>query len=306
MANTFDYIKTTNRNLQAKDAIFDAVVVANYGDPGIDEDYHADILSRYVICKIESANRTLTGDRYKNMLVVVKRPKELWVSYQGGFLGNPAAQSRIDAELHTNIGAASNYTVNAIPRINTPYTLGEKIKIKLIKDTEYHFLTADDTFFQSQCNLWSAQQMAYGSWHTQGLNSHAYISQNNGENNLRMKTVYPQDNLRTSYGISLNKTQYEAFLLSMFPEKAGTLVTLFNHTNQFNFYYETYGGYVFAATTSVALNFVKYEDINVGNKARVGSANCMPLIVTAPDTFVTPKTRTSGTVNYVPTYIERG
>ena len=131
---TLTYINTTDKNLQSKDAVFDATVVANYGDPGLSEDYHADLLSRYVICKLESSNRTLTSDKYKNMIVVVKRPESLWINYQGGFLSNPTAQKRVDYDLNTNVGSAANYSTNTIPAINYPYQLGEKIKIKLIKN----------------------------------------------------------------------------------------------------------------------------------------------------------------------------
>ena len=42
---TLQYLTTTNNNTHRKDKIYDATVVANYGDPGLQEDYFADILS---------------------------------------------------------------------------------------------------------------------------------------------------------------------------------------------------------------------------------------------------------------------
>ena len=308
MANTFDYIKVTDKNLQSKDAVFDAAVVANYGDPGLDEDYHADILSKYVICKLESSNRTLSFDRYKNMLVVVKRPESLWINYQGGFINNPANQQRVDASLNTNVGIASNYSSNNIPRINSPYKLGEKIKIKLIKNEPYYFTTESNAFFSSACNVWNSSSAAIGyyqGWHNQGLNSNPYIVNNNGANNLEIKTITQNALNPYFYSIVLNKIQYEAFLLNSFPQKAASLVSLFNGSSSFSYYYNANGGYAYSKNFFLPLNFVKYEDLNIGEKARTQTTNCIPLIVSTPNTFTVPKSRNSGTVNYTPTYIQK-
>jgi len=305
---TLTYIQTTDKNLQSKDAVFDATVIANYGDPGLAEDYHADILSRYVICKLESSNRTLTSDKYKNMIVVVKRPEPLWINYQGGFLNNPALQQRVDFNLNTNVGGSTNYSVNAIPEINYPYQLGEKIKIKLIKDEGYFYLLNSDPFFYSQCNAWNPNSSAIGyyrGWHNQGLNSNSYIVDNNGVNALEVKTISPTSIFNTYYAITLNKIQYEAFSLTLFPDLASNLVSLFNGTSNFGFYYSDNGGYAYHNQTSLQFNFVKYEDMNLGGKARIANTNCMPLVVTSPNSFTTPQSRAAGTVNYTPTYITK-
>lgn len=308
MANTFDYVQVTDKNLQSKDAVFDAVVVANYGDPGLDEDYHADILSRFVICKLESTNRTLTTDRFKNMLIVVKRPETLWIDYQGGFLNEPINQRRVDKSLNSNVGLASNYTVNAIPTINYPYKLGDSLKVKLIKnEAGPAYVRKQDTLFTSECKIYDpaiSSSVYYGSWHTQGLNSSPYISNNNGANNLRLKTIAAEDSLG-NYTVAINKTQYEAFALTLFPDKANSLISLFQNSSSFDYFYDANGGYVFSRNFSVNLNFAKYEDMNVMGRARIATADCMPLIVSAPQTFTAPKSRSSGTVNYTPTYITK-
>lgn len=307
MANTFDYIKVTDKNLQVKDAVFDATVVANYGDPGLDEDCHFDILSRFVICKLESSNRTLTSDRYKNMLIVVRRPEKLWINYVGGYSVNAADQKRADNSLNTNVGSANNYSANAIPRMNYPYKLGDKIRVKLIKANPEHQLSANDPFFLSECPLWDDARSStkyYQSWHTEGLNSNQYIVDNNGESNLRMKTVYPINDDHTVYGMTLNKLQYEAFSLSLFPEKAAQLISLFSNASSFDYYYSANGGYAYSSAFSLPLNFVKYEDMNLEGRDRTVSTNCIPLVVTSPSTFTVPKSRQSGTINYTPTYIQ--
>ena len=302
------YIQTTDKNLQSKDAVFDATVIANYGDPGLAEDYHADLLSRYVICKIESSNRTLTADKFRNMIVVVKRPETLWINYQGGFQNNPSIQQRVDYDLNTNVGSAINYSTNAIPAINYPYQLGEKIKIKLVKDEGYSYLLNNDSFFASQCNVWNPNSSSiayYQGWHNQGLNSNPYIVNNNGANALEVKTISPFENTNTYYSIVLNKLQYEAFLLTLYPNLATNLVSLFNGTSNFSFYYNDNGGYAYHNNTSLNFNFVKFEDMNLGGKARIANTNCLPLIVTSPVNYTVPQSRANGTTNYLPTYITK-
>ena len=305
---TLTYIQTTDKNLESKDAVFDATVIANYGDPGLQEDYQADLLSRYVICKLESSNRTLTADKYKNMIVVVKRPETLWINYQGGFQNNPSIQQRVDYDLNTNVGSAANYSTNTIPAINYPYQLGEKIKIKLIKNSGFNYLLNNDSFFNSQCDVWDSNSAAVGyyqGWHNQGLNSNSYIVNSNGANALEVKTITPTDISNTSYSINLNKLQYEAFLLTLFPDQASSLVSLFNGVSNFSFYYNDNGGYAYHNNSTLPFNFVKFEDMNLGGKARIANTSCMPLIVAAPVSFTVPQSRDAGTVNYSPTYITK-
>jgi len=304
---TFNYLTTTNRNLESKDAIYDATVIANYGDPGLQEDYQADLLSRYVICKLESSNRVLTSDKYKNMVIVVKRPESLWINYQGGWQNNPATQQRVDANLNTNVGTAVNYSVNAIAPINNPYQLGEKIKVKLIKDDDFYYLLNQNAFFSSQCNIWDANSSAIGyyqGWHNQGLNSNPYIVNSNGASVLEIKTILPTDGTNTNYSIQLNKLQYEAFELSIFPDQATSLISLFNGSSNFKFYYSSNGGYAFYNNTTLPFNFCKYEDVNFGLKARESITNCIPLIVLSNPVTV-PASRANGTINYSPTYIQK-
>jgi hypothetical protein len=313
---TYQYMQVTNKNLKTKDAIFDATVVANYGDPGLTEDYHADILSRYVICAIESSNRVLTNGKYKNILVVVRRPQSLWISYQGGFINNPVSQIRIDSSsLNSNVGAAGNYSVNSIGQINTPYTLGQRIKIKLLKNPDSLYLTKSNTFFQSACSLWGGAYSSYQGTQNQGLNNSYtnYISNSNGQANLQLKTIAPfyssnsalsQINSNNNfYWINVNKIQYEAFLLYIYGTSNSTAqsyVSLFNGSGPSS-YYSNNGGYAYQNNFNLNLNYCSYEDAN-SNLSRIATSSCIPLIVATPNTFTVPQTRNSGTVNYTPTY----
>jgi hypothetical protein len=305
----------TNANTIDPNAILSATVVANYGDPGLTEDYHADILSRYVICMIESSNRTLTNSKYQNMLVVVRRPQSLWINYQGGFINNPNSQVRIDANLNSNTGPAGNYSSSSIGQINSPYSLGQKIQIKLIKNPAGLYLTQGNAFFQSACSLWGGSINNYQGSQNQGLNNSytSYIIDNNGQTNLQLKTIAPfnspNPNLtyininQNYYYVTLNKIQYEAFILYLYGinnTTASSFVNLFRGSAS-NAYYFINGGYVFSNNFYIYLNSCLYEDINT-NLNRQVSSSCIPLIVATPNTFTVPQTRNLGTVNYTPTY----
>ena len=92
---SLDEKRKTAQNVNSE--ILDARVIANYGDPGLDEDYHFDILSRYVVVMIESCYRILTKDKWFKMLAIVQRPRHLWIETSAGFVNNPPNQKRADA-----------------------------------------------------------------------------------------------------------------------------------------------------------------------------------------------------------------
>ena len=103
MNNIFIYLpieytgieKVTNKNL--KSDVMGATVIANYGDPGLDENYFADILSRYVICVLDSPLRTLHYNTWsKDMIIIVKRPETLWIDYEGAFSEDISVNRKID------------------------------------------------------------------------------------------------------------------------------------------------------------------------------------------------------------------
>jgi len=307
-STTFQYIQTTNKNLKTKDSIFDATVVANYDDPGLTEDYHADILSRYVICAIESSNRVLTNGKYQNILVVVRRPQSLWINYQGGFVNNPSVQIRTDANLNSNVGVAGNYSTNSIGAINTPYSLGQKIKIKYIKNPNGLYLMNSDPFFQSACSLTpTPYQGPQNQGSTNAYTNYIYSS------NLQYKTIAPFNSPNPNlsyinaqnnfYYITLNKTQYEAFLLYVYGNSNSIVQSYVNffQNNGPNGYYTINGGYAYQNNFYLNLNSCLYEDVNT-SLARNAISSCIPLIVTTPNTFTVPQTRNLGTVNYTPTY----
>jgi hypothetical protein len=281
--------------------ILEARVIANYGDPGLDEDYHFDILSRYVVVMIESCLRVPTRDRYTNMFAIVKRPKHLWIDATSTPDGNPAGQQRVDKKGNSSTGLAGSFSSNGIARIYPSYSLGELIRIRELSQPEQ----APGEFFLSAFNVWDTNTNSYGSWHTDG-GSLSYFSSESMRTQLRMKTISPLSANGFYYQGFLNKMQYEAFALSLNQGNSSLyngMTSIFNGSwNGNQAVYSAHGGYLFSSAQSILLNAVSYEDININNKDRVTSSDCIPLIVATPNTFPNPSSRSVGTIIYNPTY----
>jgi hypothetical protein len=275
--------------------ILEARVIANYGDPGLDEDYHFDILSRYVVVMIESCKRVLTSDKYAGMIAIVKRPETLWVDAVNMPDGNPTNQRRKDAAENVSVGLAGAFSTNGISRIYPTYAFGETIRIRKLPVTVQ---PPNDSFFYSKFTDWSSSTWSYGGWHSDG-STLPYFTSDDMRSNLRQKTINPIANGSHYYQGYMHKLQYEAF--SLYLNQGSSTVSagmssIFDGTwAGTKAVYSAHGGYLFA-------NGRTYEDINIGNKARVATNECLPLVVTTPSTFPVPSSRAIGTIVYNPTY----
>jgi hypothetical protein len=300
-SKTIEEIKKTNKNIKDQNSVYDAFVLANYGDPGLDEDYFADIHSRYLICILDSPLRLFSYDRwYVKMTVLVKRPEQLWIDYEGDFLNSPSSQKRKDYSYNINSGPAGSYVVDNIPRINYPYEIGEKIKIKNTSPQDIFYSKTPVELFESN--------LLYKTWHKKGADKlNFYTLDNPIENYLNTRTIYPIEKINDSlsnYGVFFNKYQYEAMILNLLNNSF--LRNFFKGLNTEAFFNNAHGGYFFrreAATPAISFKKLIYEDVNVGGKARIASNSCLPLVVTSPNSFATPKVREGGVINYNPTYI---
>lgn len=273
----------------------DAYVIANYGDAGLDEDYHFDILSRFVIVAL-APERVPTKNKWMTTLALVARPKSLWINVEGTD-NNPSTQKRSDSIGNLNVGSSNGYTVSGIPRINNDYRLGEIIKIKKIPTP---YIVGKSSVLTSITTTLDATNSSYGTWHTEY--DAAYIGNDSAKVTALREKPLALDNNGNFY-IKLNKYQYEAFALKVMPTIANTLVKIFAKTLAANHpVYSANGGYLFNSVNSQGMYAIEYEDINVGEKQRVATSDCMPLIVATPNTFPTPKTRAIGTIEYSPTY----
>lgn len=297
----------TQMNYQSE--ILEARVVANHGDPGIDEDYHFDILSRYVIVMIESYKRVLTADKYPSMIAMVKRPKQLWIEAVGDVKSSTTDQNRKDAAENISVGVAGSFSVNGISRIYPSYKLGEIIKIKrLPKQAQASEPTQNrDIFnFSSAFSKWDSTTQNYASWHSEG-SSLPYFSTPDMKASLQKKTISPTASNNLYYQGVLHKLQYEAFMLTLaLGDTALTngLTSIFDNSWVGNpSVYSAHGGYVFGnSVDKIYLNYVGFEDLNVEGKARVNNGQCLPLVVATNSSWPVPNVRSLGTIAYNPTY----
>jgi hypothetical protein len=297
-----DSLSEKRKTIQSKNSeIVEARVIANYGDPGLDEDYHFDILSRYVVVMIESCQRVLTKDKCLNMIALVKRPESLWISAASTPDNNPTNQKRTDAKNNTSMGLAGSFSSNGISRIYPSYAFGESIRIRRLSQP----IQPQDSFFLSAFSAWNEVSWGYAGWHSEG-STLPYFTTDAMKASLRAKTIVPIASNSNYYMGILNKMQYEAFSLYLNQGNStlsNAMASIFNGTWGGNpAVYSANGGYVFSSSQSILLNAASFEDMNIGNKARVASNECIPLVVTTPDTFPMPSSRSIGTIVYNPTY----
>lgn len=301
MAQNADEKRKSNVNTNAN--FVEARVIANYGDPGLDENYHFDILSRFIIVMIESSYRVPTVDKWANMFAMVMRPKHLWINAEEGRSESPNSQKRSDQLGNLSVGLASDNSISGIGRINYPYQLGELIKIKKLPQA---LKVGIDQEFISAFN--DSDQNSYGDWHTQGSTLSYFSGKQNRINGLKLKAVDQLDNSNLyKYAGMLFKYQYEAFMLNLALSDSGLsqiLPNIFgNILSKSNGVYLANGGYIFQNFDRVQLLAAEYVDVNIGDKQRtIGTDGCLPLIVATPNNFPTPKVRAVGTISYNPTY----
>lgn len=296
--------KTAENN---KNNIISAKVVANFGDPGLDENENFDILSRFIIVAIESVDRIPTNDKWTSMLAAVKRPESLWIDVVGNVI-NPTDQQRSDNLGNTNTGLPSSYSVNGIARINQPYQVGETINIKKLSEPlVLNNQKQSKIFFSKFSNI----PQYYNDWYNTGAFL-PYIQNNNAANNIKLKTISKVLNSGSSnfYYPILNKYQYEVFSLLQNindTETSNLLIQIFDGswrgTSQI---YNAHGGYIFNQNQSINIPIIEYEDINIGQKQRVNTNSCIPLVVVTPNSFPVPKARSTGTINYSPQLVPVG
>jgi len=298
------------KSVANKGEILDARIVANYGDPGLDEDYGFDILSRFLIVSIESPLVVPMQENWYKRLVVVFRPENLWINAEEGLSSSPSSQKRSDAIGNINQGLAGSPTTNGITRISSPYQINEKIKIKrLAEPVQWN---SYDPSFNSVFALHD-DQLIYKPWHMQGSTFPFFSAHPERILSLRAKTLFRPDFSPTPwnrFGMTLYKSQYEAFFFYVAAGYGNVSAQLTAYAenmfgdelNSNSAIYNANGGYVFRKNPFVSFMSIDFIDLNITNKQRISTNECMPLIVTVPNSFPTPKARTLGTIAYNPTY----
>ncbi len=295
----------------SKSEVLDAVILSNFGDPGLKESYHFDLLSRFLIVFISSAYRIPTEEKYAGMIACVARPKQLWVDVEEGKAASPNTQKRSDALGNISVGLPDSYTVAGIPQINFPYSIGDSIKIKRLSSP---LKFGESTFFNSAFNETdqSLGQLTYGAWHTEGSTLPYFAGHQDRIDALRTKNIFTEEASPSSYYLTLQKYQYEALAMSIAAtnsDMTSYMGKLFqNELPNGSPEYNAQGGYLFnGINKDNFINFtsIEFEDLNVLGRSRVSTSDCLPLIVCQPDSFKTPKVRQTSIFSYNPSLIIR-
>jgi len=105
------------------------------------------------------------------------------------------------------------------------------------------------------------------------------------------------------YGVGINKFQFEVFWRYV-TENLATVDSIIGGNYQVanyndNYFWTNTGKF---RNSTLLMRSCFYEDMNVDNKARVPSNECLPLIVTQPNTFPIPKARNVGTILFNPSF----
>jgi hypothetical protein len=269
---------------------------------------------------LESCQRIPTRDKAGKMFALVRRPESLWIYAASTPDGNPTNQKRVDAKQNLSVGVAVGFSLNGISRISQPYALGEMIRIRKLPIA----LTPPDPFFASVFTNWIPQTddgeidtiRLYKTWHQEG-STLPYIvdkpekTRDSMKTQLRYKTIVRPTGWVNTYIGTLNKIQYEAFYLTLSRANSsnsdGATAIFDNSWTKNPAVYSANGGYIFRTQSQqvvpkMNLCGLLYEDINAGQKARLVSNECIPLVVTTPYSFPLPSVRQMGTIIYNPTY----
>jgi len=296
-------ISPSNNALKSNVQNSKAYVMANYGDPGIENDNFCDIRSRFIIAIKDPLKRPLIPKNsdgssifLQDNIILVQRPYNLWIdcpltSQPAGF--NPANPDftnfkRYDSLKNYNIGSKDSYSASNIVQINRPYKLAEQITIGKLNN----YLTADDTFFQSVFSKTSNpySDMLYNNTSMLGmalprvLNSNGFLAAGGRDSSLF-------DPTKNYYLITFHQSYYEYFLQTYFSNNSW-------YYNSPSAYMPFNNEYVFQNRTYITFYCESYLDLNTDSKARESNASCLPTIVTPKDSFLTLKARTSATLIY--------
>ena len=291
---------------------FKAYVVANYGDPGLEQNIYCDILSRYVIAvkdplKIPVTSSPITTSsttgsygsiHLQDNIILVRRPQNLWISCPSGsqsqdFSSYPIATNKLallkrqDAAGNQNIGYYGSYSESNILPINRTYKLGEEITVQKLQD----YLSPDDDFFTSIFpDKFSNNSTYYDDDFFANIQKRGIALPNtivDGKLVGGGKDTSLFNASKRYFCIKLSKKVYEDFIKSFYQ---GSRNLNSQVAYGFNYYFKLNNQTIYTCCS--------YIDVNSDSKARESSSSCLPTIVAPPDSFLTPKQRTTQTITY--------
>jgi len=316
-------------NKSKENKVLKAKIIGLWGDPGLSEYFHYDILSRFLIVQIEPFEECVTNVRKTQMIHLVLRPKSLWIRVQNG--ANPAGTIRRDffGNLnHQNITGAGSATPNLfnnsnnglhearylaenIQPISPSYKIGDEITIAKLETSlkpglffeNVNIFASEDPRAKTPADAFMSnryRELESGEFpininiakHFTPVNPNATL----GAGALRiggLKFANTSNAYFRAYYKNLKKLTNKEYKLT----KNFTLqnaLSMVNSNNNIKAHKGLFGG---AVADTMLFESITYQDMNIEGRKRLETSSCVPLVVVNPSTFPTPATRNTGGIN---------
>ena len=269
-----------------------AKIIGLWGDPGISEYYNYDILSRFLIVQLEPFEECVTQVRKTQMIKLVLRPKELWISAQAGGEGkirrdvwgnlNEQNVSPPDNDNSNNGLKKAEFLSQNIGPITPSYKIGDEITI-VERDKELTPAAGNIdgvNIFQSYDTRTNSDQRMSDYYRSLEANTYQFVIKYFRNNGIFYSQYFP------AYHKNLSKLN-KKYKIGILPQQDAFSVT------SSDLKIKEHGGIM----DELNFQLVKFEDANVDRRRRMESPACVPIVVANPSTFPTPAQRNTGGIN---------
>lgn len=285
----------SSKKSQNKKEDLRARIIGNFGDPGLTEDSHFDLLSRFLIVQIQGKNGGLdcivNRVNVSGLIFAVFRPKELWIDHVAGTTPADFIRKSSDGQIDQGVAVLN------INKINPAYVVGDEITVEKLPLILGQGADGQDSF-----PVVGEEEIRYSRPATlssvfSGKDSDNYTAKyenhSSGLKSFKASVIHTPNGLV----IRVRATEWREILELKEKDKFKKLLNNqgFNRVmadpNDFWALGETYD-----------IPVISYRDKNTGNRTRTGTDTCLPLVVTSPDSFPQAAVRQLGTISYNPSY----
>ena len=288
---------------QKKKTTLRARIIGNFGDPGLTEDVHFDVLSRFLLVQLQGKNGGLdclvNPANISGLICAVFRPKDLWIDYVSG--SSMANYLRKSYEGQIDQGTA----ILNINKINPSYDLGDEITVERLPQINDEKLDGKSTQVIVSQGSDSAPSEGLKASFIKPLSSvfagRASLDYSPKYENYAKGLKTFKASLALGAGgnlvIRVHSSEWRKILVYKdsvkFQKLAGN--TDFQQKMQD-------GKFCWALNQTYDIPIIAYQDLNSAKRTRTGSDSCLPLVVTSPDSFPAAGIRQLGTIAYNPSY----
>lgn len=296
----------TSKSGKKKQTTLRARIIGNFGDPGLTEDVHFDVLSRFLLVQLQGKNGGLdclvNSDNLSGLICAVFRPKDLWIDYVSG--SSMANYLRKSYEGQIDQGTA----ILNINKINPSYDLGDEITVEKLPPINDEKFTTLSVGSYSPRVAEGSDSVASESLKTSFIKPLSSVFA--GRASLDYSTKYENyaKGLKTfkaslalgaggSLVIRVHSSEWRKILVYKDSVKFQKLATNKDFQQKMQDY-----KFCWPLNQTYDIPIIAYQDLNSAKRKRTGSDSCLPLVVTFPDSFPAAGIRQLGTISYNPSY----